>query len=367
MIRRLSAELAPLLVLFLATRAAIIAVESFAGALVYLNVSGCHACSPTGIDPIDDWARWDGRWYVAIEEHGYTYDPDAQSSVAFFPLFPVLVRILTLPFGTDHTALVLGALLISNVSLIVALYVLTRFARTEIEERDAQRIPIVLLVWPSTVFLSAAYPESLMLLLASLSFLAARSKRWWPAGIFSALATLTKPFGITVAAGLLLEAARQRREGRRALLPIALSPIVAIGWWAYLTAVTGEPWAFFLTQTKFRHHPALFGAVGELFDPTAYSFPWFVGGLFAITCILVIVAWRRLSSGVAAQGTLMLAFMLGNGSLSSSMRYELNVVAAFLVVAMLIRGPRLRIAIIAVSFVLALLFAAMFSLQYWIG
>ena len=105
MIRRLPADVSAALVLFLVTRAAITAVESFAGAFVRLNGGACNACMPSGIDPLDDWARWDGRWYVEIAEHGYTYDPNAQSSVAFFPLYPALMRLLTLPFGTDHTAL----------------------------------------------------------------------------------------------------------------------------------------------------------------------------------------------------------------------------------------------------------------------
>ena len=367
MIRRLPSDLGLIVGLLLATRAAMIAVDAFAGAFVRLNAGSCHACMPTGVDALDDWARWDGRWYVEIAEHGYTYDPNAQSSVAFFPLFPALIRLVTLPFGNDHVAFIVAGLIISNVALVAALYAMARFARTEVGAAAAQRVPIVLLVWPTTVFLSAAYPESLMLALAAFSFLAARERRWWPAGILAALATLTKPFGITVAGGLLLEAARQGREGRRALLPLALSPLAALGWWAYLTAITGEPWAFFLTQTQFRHHPALFGAVGELFDQTAYSFPYFVGLLFAVTCVLVVVGWRRLSSSVAAQGTLMLAFMLGNGTLSSSMRYELNVIAAFLVVATLLRGRLTAIAFVAVSLALALLLAAMFSLQYWVG
>jgi len=364
---RLPTDVGATLALFLVTRAAIIAVNAFAGAFVQLNTASCHECMPTGIAPLDDWARWDGRWYVEIAEHGYSYDANAQSSVAFFPLYPVLIRLLTLPFGTDHTALVVAGLIVSNVALLAALSSLTRFARTEIGAAAAERIAILLLVFPSTVFLSAMYPESLMLLLAALSFVSARERRWWRAGIFAALGTLTKPFGIVVVGALLIEAARQGRDGRRALLPLALSPLVGVLWWIYLTAITGEPWAFFLTQTKFRHHPALFGAVGELFDPTAYDFPYFVAGLFALTCLLVILSWRRLTSSVAAQGTLMIASMLGNGTLSSSMRYELNVIPAFLMLATLLRGRWATAAFVAASMALALLLAAMFSLQYWVG
>ena len=358
-------DLGQSLVLLLVTRAAIIAVNGFAGAFVALNTGSCHACMPTGIDGLDDWARWDTRWYIDIAEHGYHYDPGTQSSVAFFPLYPLLLRIAVLPFGTSHVALVVAGLLISNLALVGALVAITRFARTELSDAAAQRVPVVLLVFPTTVFLSAAYPESLLLLLGVLALSAARAGRWGRAGILAALAALAKPFGIVIAAALLLEAARQR-DGRRAL-PLVLAPIAGLGWWIYLTALTGEPWAFFLTQSQFRHSPAVFGAVGELFDPTAYSFPYFVAGLFALTTVLVVVGWRRLTSTVAAQGTLMLAFMLAGGTLSSSMRYELNVLPAMLMLAALVGRRWVRIVVVAVSLTLALILAAMFSLQYWIG
>src|SRR6266542_2051000 len=104
-----------------------------------------------------------------------------------------------------------------------------------------------------------------------------------------------------------------------------------------------------------------------LLAPTAYSFPYIVAALSVLTCVLVTVSWRRLGSSVAAQGTLMIAFMLGNGTLSSSMRYELNVIPVFLVVPLLLRERRGTAVFVGASMALALVLAAMFSLQYWIG
>jgi len=38
------------------------------------------------------WAGWDSAWYLSIAQRGYWFDPSGPSSVAFFPLFPLLVR-----------------------------------------------------------------------------------------------------------------------------------------------------------------------------------------------------------------------------------------------------------------------------------
>ena len=37
---------------------------------------------------------WDAVWYNGIKDNGYYYDPSRQSSVAFFPLFPYLWRLI---------------------------------------------------------------------------------------------------------------------------------------------------------------------------------------------------------------------------------------------------------------------------------
>ena len=40
----------------------------------------------------DRLTAWDGRWYHDLVELGYMYDAAKPSNVAFFPLYPILVR-----------------------------------------------------------------------------------------------------------------------------------------------------------------------------------------------------------------------------------------------------------------------------------
>ncbi|HUJ72186.1 MAG TPA: hypothetical protein VLZ30_08065, partial [Verrucomicrobiae bacterium] len=44
-----------------------------------------------------DWLnQWDTRWYLSIIRQGYSYHPGMECNVAFFPLYPMLVRLLSL-------------------------------------------------------------------------------------------------------------------------------------------------------------------------------------------------------------------------------------------------------------------------------
>ena len=48
---------------------------------------------------VEVFAAWDSGWYWDIAARGYYFRPDGQSSVAFFPLYPMLMRALAAPFG----------------------------------------------------------------------------------------------------------------------------------------------------------------------------------------------------------------------------------------------------------------------------
>jgi hypothetical protein len=98
-----------------------------------------------------------------------------------------------------------------------------------------------------------------------------------------------------------------------------------------------------------------------------YGFPWFVAGLFALFVALTVVCWRRTSAGLAAYATLMMLVLGAAGSLASSMRYELSIFPAFIALAKVTERPVLRIGWMILSLSLALLFAGMFALSYWVG
>src|SRR5262245_41772623 len=56
---------------------------------------------------LDGWVRWDSMWYRDIALRGYFFTPGEESSVAFFPVYPLLIRALTQIMGAPSRAGVL--------------------------------------------------------------------------------------------------------------------------------------------------------------------------------------------------------------------------------------------------------------------
>ena len=69
----------------------------------------------------EPWARWDASWYRTIVEQGYVYYPGVQSSVAFWPSYPMAMRLFE---GVSPSPFVTGSLLtlVSGLACAVLFY-----------------------------------------------------------------------------------------------------------------------------------------------------------------------------------------------------------------------------------------------------
>ena len=182
------------------------------------------------------WERHDALWYLRIAADGYRVD---DGSAAFFPLYPLLVRGVA---GLAGDAWLLGAYVVSNVALVVALTVLFRLTEHEADERRARRTVLYLALFPTSLFLFAPYTESLFLALTVGCLYAARRQAWLLAGVLGALASATRSAGLLLALPLAVEALLQLRETsgprRPRLLDVAAGLLAAasvpVGTAAYL-------------------------------------------------------------------------------------------------------------------------------------
>jgi Gpi18-like mannosyltransferase len=69
----------------------------------------------SGFLPKSGWelfSHWDGKWYTQIANLGYSYANDGQQhSVAFYPLFPLLIRgLMTLGMRADAAGVLINSL-----------------------------------------------------------------------------------------------------------------------------------------------------------------------------------------------------------------------------------------------------------------
>lgn len=134
------------------------------------------------------WLHWDTYNFIAVAVNGYSYS----WLTAFYPLFPLLDRCLMF---LVHDPLVAG-LIVSNLSGLGMLVVLYRVVQEDFDDKVASRTVLYISLFPTAFFFAAVYSESLFLFLSLLSFYHMRHSRWWLAGIFGALAVLTRPTGL---------------------------------------------------------------------------------------------------------------------------------------------------------------------------
>ncbi|MDH6214793.1 hypothetical protein M2283_002076 [Streptomyces pseudovenezuelae] len=181
---------------------------------------------------------WDSQWYLGIAAHGYGralhFQPGVvHSDLAFFPLYPALVRAVTALSPLSGGA---AGLLVSWLAAAVAacgLYTLG--ARLH---GRAVGTALVLLwgLLPHSIVLSMAYTEPVLTAFAAWALYAVLDGRWVWAGTLAALAGLARPNGFAVAAAVLVAAAYEicRARGKvvhRVWTGALLAPS---GWAAYV-------------------------------------------------------------------------------------------------------------------------------------
>jgi len=149
------------------------------------------------------WSRFDTGFYIDIAQHGY-WGRDSlhgQSNWVFFPLYPLLIRLLAFPFNaSQHHPYLFAGLAITNISALVAIFYFYKLTARELNTHKAAKAVMYLAFFPMSFFLSAVYPESLFLALSVSCVYYARVHRWWLAGLLGGLAALTRPQGVLLLA-----------------------------------------------------------------------------------------------------------------------------------------------------------------------
>jgi Mannosyltransferase (PIG-V) len=236
---------AGLVAIFIASRVVIVVAAIVAEYLIPRN----PGLNPGADGPIlRSLTSWDGWYYLGIVAGGYQADPvvDAYSNVAFPPLYPALIKLLSLPFPA-YAGLV--GVIVSNVAFLGALALLVRLGTPYLGRRRATLAAGLLVIYPFASAFAMAYTESLFLLLMVAAFLAVeRGHRAW-AGLFFALTVLCRLQGLALILPLAILMLRQ--DGWRPKASMAwllLGPIAAVAFLGYIATITGSPTAFLDAQ-----------------------------------------------------------------------------------------------------------------------
>lgn len=201
--------------------------------------------------------QWDGRWYLRLAAHGYPHlVRHGQSTLGFFPLYPLVIRGLSDLLSTPPLP---TALVVSFLGGLVAAVELDRLAEPWWGHRTARRAVLAFCLFPGSVVFSMAYSECLAIPLVLGCLLALRSRRWLLAGLLAGAATGAEPVALVMIPVCAVAAARhlrlsRRRDGggwRNRLAPLlapALSPWGVGAFAVFLWAWTGTPFAYLTAQ-----------------------------------------------------------------------------------------------------------------------
>ena len=196
---------------------------------------GSHISGPSlpyldGPSWLDGWSEGDSGWYYGIATYGYFYNPGQQSSIAFFPSYPLTVRGLGDLIGGDYqiAGSLLGVLFGAAAAVLFAQWVWRRLPRG-----GAVTAIAILLLYPYAFFLyGAMYSDSMFILTAIGSFMLLERRHYWLAGLVGALATAGRPVGVAVAVGLVVRMLEMRAEARSVsspAVPSSRAPPIAFG------------------------------------------------------------------------------------------------------------------------------------------
>lgn len=175
------------------------------------------------------WANFDGEHYLSIAKVGY-----ANGEQAFFPLYPLLIRLFGGGVGVG--------LLISNFFFLLALVGLSKLILLDWNRKIAKTVTVLLLLFPASFYFGGVYTESLFLALTVWSFYLVRRQKWFWASILGAVASATRIIGIL----LLPTLAVRKRSFWLLVIPIGL-----VAYMFYLNQTAGDPFKFLHTLPGF--------------------------------------------------------------------------------------------------------------------
>ncbi len=310
------------------------------------------------------WANFDGVHYLTLAKKGY----DGFGTQAFFPLYPLLISLLT---KLTHNEIISG-LLISNAAIFFSAVLLYKFATKNFSDPVAKWSVVFLFAFPTSFFFGSVYPEGLLLLLILLSF---TTKGVW-AGVFAGLASGTKLIGAFI--GPILVAFKPRNFWG------LLGASGVIFYMLFLWKMFNKPLMFLSAQSAFGNHRAteitslilppqvifrylkIFATVNVHnfnFWVAALEFAAFMIGLF----ILAMISKRKLlPKNILIFSWLILILPTFSGTLSSMPRYLLPIFPIYIFLAT-IQNKWTKVIILVLSISILIFLSVLFTRGYFVS
>jgi hypothetical protein len=367
--------------IFIATRIALTAIGTLT--VVYLPATEGDEFKHLrdGGPALDMWYRWDAGFYATIATDGYKWQNEGRPSddMVFLPLYPYAVRAVMALSGCGFspylsTCATVSGLIVSNVALLAASFLLFDLTRRYTDTDTAWRALWLLMLSPGSIFLSGVYTEALFLFLCLLTFWLLDRERFLLAVLAAGLACLTRAVGVALVPAILWVAWHQRPQWRLYRAMYGLFPVWAFGAYVLITGLTvGNPLAYFqsYSTTWGRVSGSPIDAFTVYFSGVPVSlYGWNPAWIDLIATVgylalAVVVLRRKVEWGLFALGALIIPIM--TGTLLSMPRFG-TVIFPFYIVLAQWANTRPKQALVYGVFVALMMFVAVWFARYrWIA
>jgi hypothetical protein len=286
----------------------------------------------------DAFARYDAGWYHGIASQGYAYGEGGRNNLAFFPVYPMLMRAGGWLLGGRQEDYYFAGIVISWLAFCGAMVVLYRLALLDLPRPAALRAVMYAGAFPFAYFFGVVYSESVFFLALVTTAYALRTRQWLVAAVAGAVLTGTRVTGLLAVPGLAWLAWMATRESPgdrlKAAAAVAAAGVGFGGYCLFNYVVSGTPFAWYEAITHWGYEPGgnPFSGVFALsralvFRP--YQFlterlaPYdTLNTLAAVGALaLVPVIWRRFNPGYALMVLAALMLPLSSGQFEGLGRY----------------------------------------------
>jgi hypothetical protein len=371
---------------------------------------------------MNNQVAWDSEYYLAIAVGGYddprspqltpqgvtissvdqtvtqsgsSFHRSISLSYAFFPFYPLMIRLFAFPLqilGLNAIATAtLAGVIVSGLGTLLGMLALYDLARENLGEEGALRAAFYLIIFPTGFFLLQVYAEGLFVGLAFACLAMLKRKHWLAAALLGICATLTRAVGVALVIPMAITWLRTGQwldlnfEWRQIVhqgIPwrplgrglLAVSPLIAFLIWKF--SYLGIAFDYVEANNYGRGFLSLgysFYAWAEAFrtmlsgpEPqhTAYYLTEFLGLLIGVVACAVTL---RTHPELAWFSTAVLLISWGSGPAQGIHRYILGAPVVFLALARWGNHPVFDRAWTILSLLLMGMLAMLFAFNMWVA
>jgi len=336
-------------------------------------------------------ANFDGIHYLKIAARGY-----GQWEQAFFPLYPLLIKLFTFVFKNE----LIAGLIISNLSFLIGLIIFFKLF-------NFKWLLFFILMFPTSFFFGAVYTEGLFFLLFVLTLYFLKKENYWLVSLFAILASLTRLVGVFLVIPIifLIQKSKVKSQNYSSKVKInkysilnnkyfmlILSPLIGLATYClYLWKTTGDPFFFLSSQPVFGANrsthlillPQVIWRYLKIFITASHNFQYYVSVFEFFIFIFVffilvldlfknlkIKNWKlirnfdRLGLNLFSFANLLLPTL--TGTFSSIPRYALFSLSFFIFLAE-VKNKWVKIGIIIMFLILHIVTLGLFGQGYFIS